>query len=253
MRSSAPRLNIFYRSTGGENTKGRPPYYGKVLALRSFLNAFRHVRERASITFVNDGPMPEERVEFMKKWGEVVPLPGLGNSPSYRETIRMATALPADQLVYFAEDDYLYTEEALIALLAAFDELPTVDYVTLYDHLDRYTRTDDSRSGRSRIYLAGGRHWRTVDSTCMTYGARIARLRSDAWIQRLGTIPRTPRDRTMWRMTQGEKWFFWKLPKRTLIGPVPSLATHMDLNGIAPNVDWDEVAAQIREIRLPGE
>jgi len=257
MSSTAPHLHVLYRSTGGENQKGRPPFYSKTLCLGSFLRAFGRIRDRGSITFVNDGPMPEERTAVMEQWGTVVSLPGLGNSPSYREAIRMATELPDGELVYFAEDDYLYTEWALVKLLAAFDELPTVDYITLYDHLDRYRRKDDIRAGLSRMFLAGGHHWRTVDSTCMTYGARTERLKRDLWIQQLCTVPRTPRDRTLWRMVQGAGLFFWKLPKRRLIGPVPSLATHMDLYGMAPNVDWKKVAEAVAAddplLRMPGK
>ena len=143
----AQHLHIFYRSTGGDNKKDRPPYYSKMLCLRSFLRAFARVRDRASITFVNDGPMPDDRLAVMGEWGTIVSFPGLGNSPSYRETLALALALPPDSLVYFAEDDYLYTEPALEKMLAAFDELPRIDYVTLFDHLDRYLRTDDSRRG----------------------------------------------------------------------------------------------------------
>ncbi len=243
--SSSQPLHIFYRSTGGDNKKNRPPYYSKMLCLMSFLRAFERVRGRAEITFVNDGPMPDDRLVIMERYGKIVSFPGLGNSPSYRETLALAVALPPDSLVYFAEDDYLYTPQALEKLLAAFDEIPAAEYVTLFDHMDRYTRSDDSRRGYSRLYLAGGLHWRTVESTCMTFGARVRTLRSDAWIHRLGTVPKTPRDRTIWRCTQGEKEFFWKFPKRTLVGPIPSLATHMDPEGLAPNVDWEEVAREI--------
>lgn len=251
-KSMAPppsqHLHIYYRSTGGDNRKDRPPYYSKMLCLQSFLRAYERVRHRASITFVNDGPMPDDRLAIMETWGKIVSFPGLGNSPSYRETLAMAVALPDDALVYFAEDDYLYTEPALEKLLDAFDTLPEVDYVTLFDHLDRYTRRDDSRRGYSRIFLAGGLHWRTVESTCMTFGARASKLKRDAWIHRLCTIPKTPRDRTIWRCAQGEKEFFWKFPKRTLIGPIPSLATHMDPEGLAPNVDWERVAGEVGEV-----
>ncbi|MDB5035483.1 MAG: hypothetical protein JWQ98_2724 [Chlorobi bacterium] len=243
--STAQPLHIFYRSTGGDNKKNRPPYYSKMLCLRSFLRAFTEAGSRASVTFINDGPMPDDRLEIMETIGDIVSYPGLGNSPSYRKTLDLALAKPPDSLIYFAEDDYLYTSPAFVKLLAAFDELPRVDYVTLFDHRDRYTRTDDSRRGYSRVFVAGGHHWRTVESTCMTFGARAHRLRSDAWIQRLGTVPNTPRDRVIWRCTQGEKEFFWKFPKRTLVGPVPSLAAHMDPEGLPPNIDWERVAGDV--------
>lgn len=130
-------LRILYRSVGGENPKSRPPYYSKLLCLRSLLRAASRLPHRPHITFVNDGPMPGDRLADMEKWGEVVSLPGVGNSPSYRGVLKLALRLPPDALVYLAEDDYLYTEHALEKLLGALTELPRADYVSLFDHLDR--------------------------------------------------------------------------------------------------------------------
>lgn len=241
------RLHIVYRSTGGDNPKNRPAFYSKMLCLQSFLQAVEVVRGRVRITFVNDGPMPDDRLEVMRQKGEVIGLPGLGNSPSYRKALDIALGTSPESLIYFAEDDYLYSPQAFVGLFDAFDSIPEADYVTLFDHRDRYVRRDDSRRGYSRVYVAGGRHWRTVESTCMTFGARLGRLKKDAWIHRLATIPGTPRDRLLWRLTQGEKWFALKVPKRRLIGPLPSLATHMDPEGMAPNVDWEQVAKSVSE------
>lgn len=238
------QLAVFYRSTGPDRFPRRPAYFDKLTCLRSFLGSVRPVREQVAITFVNDGPVPPERTELMARWGDVVQLPGIGNGPSFRDTLRRALAQPDDAIVYFAEDDYLYVEPAFGRLLDVFREAPWVDYVTLFDHLDRYRRTDDARRGRSRILVAAGQHWRTVESTCMTFGARAHRLRADRGIVHLCTAPRRrPGDRVMWRLVQGIGPFWWKLPKRVLLGPVPSLATHCDTAGLAPVMDWAAVAA----------
>jgi hypothetical protein len=237
------RLVAVYRSTGPDHSRRRPLFFDKLNCLRSFLRAFSRVRSEREVVFVNDGPMPEDRLALMREWGRVVALPGLGNSSSYREALHLALAAPDDAIAYLAEDDYLYDDAALEKMAEAFAELPVVDYVTLYDHLDRYTRVDDARGGLSRVFIAGGHHWRTVESTCMTFGARVSRLRADAWAHRLCTIRRRPHDRPLWRLLQGQHVFFWKFPKRMVAGPVPSLATHMDALQLAPNVDWERAAA----------
>lgn len=242
------QLTVFYRSTGPDRFPRRPPYFDKLTCLRSFLLAFRAVRHRASIVFLNDGPVPEDREDLMRRHGTVIALPGIGNSPSFRRCVESALALRDEAIAYFAEDDYLYLEPALERMMAVFDTVPAADYVTLYDHLDRYTRRDDARGGMSRIAVAGGQHWRTVESTCMTFGARVRRLRSDRWVLRLGTAPKQrPKDRLMWRLLQGQHLFRWKFPKRMLLGPVPSLASHMDTASLAPVVDWEAVARTAAE------
>lgn len=237
------RVTFFYRSTGPDRFPRRPEYFDKLNCLRSFLLAFRHVAPRAAVVFLNDGPVPEEREGLMRRFGSVILLPGIGNSPSFRRCVASALALNDGELAYFAEDDYLYVESAFARMLDVFDTIPRADYVTLFDHKDRYTRRDDARGGYSRLFVAAGQHWRTVESTCMTFGARVRRLRSDAWVLKLGTVPRRrPKDRLMWRLLQGQHLFTWKYPKRMLLGPVPSLATHMDTAGLAPLVDWAAVS-----------
>jgi hypothetical protein len=44
-----------YRSYGGQNTKDRPAYYGKLLALSSLLRAVSNMRRRVEVIFLNDG------------------------------------------------------------------------------------------------------------------------------------------------------------------------------------------------------
>ncbi len=241
------RLHVFYRSTGSDRFPRRPPYLDKLLCLRSFLASYRHVAAEAAITFVNDGPVPEDRLALMRRWGDIVALPGIGNGPSFRHCAALAAALPGDRVAYLCEDDYLHLEPALGRLLEVFDTVPAADYVTLYDHLDRYTRRDDADGGRSRILLAAGQHWRTVDSTCLTFGVRAARLKSDLWIVRACTMKKgRPADHLMWHVIQGRKLFAWKLPKRLLLGPMPSLATHMDTRALGPLVDWTKAAEAAR-------
>lgn len=238
------RLAVYYRSTGPDRFPRRPPYFDKLGCLRSFLLSVRHVKDRLSVTFVNDGPVPDDRAAVMANWGRVVQLAGIGNSPSFRETVRLALEQPDGTTAYFAEDDYLYVEPAFTRFLEVLDEAPWADYVTLFDHLDRYTRNADARGRPSREVDLAGQHWRTVESTCMTFGARVGKLRADRSIVRLCTIPRRrPKDHIMWQMLQGIGPFAWKVPKRTLVGPVPSLATHCDAAGLAPLVDWAGIAA----------
>jgi hypothetical protein len=236
-------LFVIYRSTGPDRFPRRPPYFDKLLCLRSFLLSFRHVGGERRLLFLNDGPVPDDRVALMRQWGSVIELPGLGNGPSFRRAVESALAMPDDTIAYFAEDDYLYLEPALGRVMGVFAAVPAADYVTPYDHLDRYLRTDDARGGMSRVIVAAGQHWRTVDSTTMTFAVRVARLLRDAWVVRLATAPKKrPKDHLMWRLIQGQKHFFWKFPKRMLLGPVPSLATHMDTKGLAPAVDWEAAA-----------
>ncbi len=250
-------LHLIYRSSGGTNRKNRPAFFDKGSALASFLRAVERAPEPKRVVFLHDGAPDEARGGVMREAGELRELPGLGNSGSYREALAAAVGddLPDEDLVYLSEDDYLYLPDAFAALVEAAREIAEASYFTLYDHIDRYRRTDDADGGRSRLFLAGQHHWRTVESTCMSYGARVGALRGDAWIHRRYTKDEIPDDRTIWRFAQGLGRYLWKRPRRILVSPVPTLATHLEIEYLAPGVDWEAEAeaarAWARERGLP--
>ena len=64
---------LVYRSYGGENRKQRPDYYSKVLTLTSFVRAAARL-PAADIIFLNDGPVPGDRLAIMERFGRVIQL-----------------------------------------------------------------------------------------------------------------------------------------------------------------------------------
>lgn len=245
-------LRVLYRSTGPGNRKSRPPFFDKAMCLASFLRSVETV-EGAEIVFLNDGPIPATRLKVMSSTGQVMSLPGLGNSASYRLAVSLATRsqLGHEDLVFLAEDDYLYLPDAFPALLTAAQALPFVSYFSPYDHVDRYRRSDDADRGLSRVFVAGPRHWRTVESTCMTYLARLGALRRDSWIHRAGSRNISPRDRMIWRAVQriGRYRILPRAgagPPHRLVSALPALATHLEDGQLAPMIDWADVAHDIR-------
>jgi hypothetical protein len=243
------RITAFYRTFDGDNNKPRPPYYSKRLAFQSFLLSWRRLPEtdRRLIIVVSSPRVPPSLESLIEAHAdEVRHVIAGGNSQSYRAAFAMSEEVDRDSLVYHAEDDYLYHADAFPELVATADRFPHVDYFTLYDHRDRYTRSDDAHWGhRSVIALGGTRHWRGCESTCMTYAARARTLVHDAYLHQLCSVRPLPHDRFLWRAAQGIGPFWWKFPKRRLMSPMPSLATHLDPDYLAPVVDWTAIAAEV--------
>lgn len=243
-------LHVVYRSSGGGNRKNRPDFFDKDLCLASFRRALTLAGPSVKAVFLNDGPLPEERVEQMAAAGLVVPGEGMGNGGSYRRALDLALERSgAGDLVYLAEDDYLLLPDAFTVLLAATDAIPEADYFTLYDHPDRYRRTDDKDGGRSRVFLGGVRHWRSVESTCLSFAARVSALGEDRLLHLRVAEEEIPDDRALWRNLQGLS-FRGMLPggrpRRLLVSPIPALATHVETEHLSPLVDWDQVARDTR-------
>ena len=182
-------LHVVVRSYGGENQKRRPSYYSKVLTLSSVVRALARVPEAEAI-FLNDGPVPPDRLALMQRAGRVV---SLGEEPAgMRASYRAALALadtegwPDEDVVAFVEDDYLFTEDAFLALVEAVHELVEVSYFSLYgtrpDEADPASRHEHSlprdwvSAPERRV---GERLWFNRASITSTFAARVGALRAD--------------------------------------------------------------------------
>jgi len=145
-----------------------------------------------------------------------------------------------DDLIYLLENDYLHVPDWVARLSElAVSPIPW-DYATLYDHPDKYpgyTDAPDSRRYRhltGRLFCSGTQHWRTTPSSTATYILRGRTYRSDRSILRLGIY-----DYRLFKLLGFVR-------RRTVVSPVPSLATHSMSAYLAPVVAWDELAAALR-------
>jgi len=263
-------IRLVYRSSGKENTKPRPRFYSKSLALASFLRAVDRSDEVVSVVFLNDPPIPRGTLEMMEESGEVLNLSGLTLARSYREavTLPVARGWPPSDIAYLSEDDYLFRPEAFTRLARASRDIPEADYFAFY-------ATPDP-AGR-RLPVSGDLDWRCAESTTSSFGARISTLASDRWLHLLGCRAQGDFDHAICAAYCGRRPYRWnevlpvsggphrlkttaagvvsrtalnlgsyRPPGRTrlLVTEVPSLATHMEEPHLAPGVDWGEVAAE---------
>lgn len=189
-------LRVIYRSYGGENKKDRPDFYDKSLCLASFLRA----AEEAGVApvFINDGPIPENRLRLMREAGEIVPLPGVGMRGSYLAALRRALdgRWNPEDVVWFSEDDYLYRRDALVRLDRAEASLPEAAYFALYATTPEHTvaayegLVAEPRGWRApEPWQVDGQAWVRVQSTTSSFGARIGTLAEDEGIFRFCMVP----------------------------------------------------------------
>ena len=197
MTAARPSLRIVYRSTGAENTKPRPGYYSKMLGLASVLRAADQLPFSPEIVFLNDGEIPGDLTDLMHDHGTVVAVDGGSNRRSFRAAVAREAAMAgteADDVVWFAEDDYLYDPEAFTTLMAAAGEVPDADYFSLYGS----DAVDPAAPGRTAVKRAakgavddpdsrdiGAATWYRAYSTTSTFGVRAPALREDAGLLRL--------------------------------------------------------------------
>jgi hypothetical protein len=136
-----------------------------------------------------------------------------------------------DTMVYFVEDDYIHTKDSLKKMLEGL-HIGGVDYVTGYDHPDKYMPMLQPTID-SQLYLTASCHWRTTPSTTMTFATRAGVVREDYMIYEEYCKTGYPYDDEMFRAL--------KRKGRTLVSAIGGFSTHAEEAWLSPHTDWREV------------
>jgi hypothetical protein len=193
---------------------------------------------------------------------EILHFQGIGNHATFIEQIKILLNQSESELVYFAEDDYLY-DKGFDEMIELIKRRKDVDFVTPYDHPDYYQDRPDPKKPRflvglhnykSRIIFEK-RHWRTVASTCCTFLTTKTVLKETAkylkLYPKLGdygmwlALTKTGLRAALVRRPRLVAKIYASALKQMLVGraynlwaPIPSIATHMVELYLAPGVDW---------------
>jgi hypothetical protein len=246
------QLHIYYRHVhvradrlSRDPNKARPEWFTHETCFRNLLRTLRHDPQahRVKLTIVYDGSMEDFTTDFVapyyarQAYGfEVQFIRGGSDLNSFLITVATAQRAdrPATDLVYFLENDYLHQPGWLSFVFDLYDSGLKFDYVSLYDHRDKYD-SPMYAALTSRLFHAGGRHWRTAPSTCASFILDKATLDACAPVLASGQT-----DYHFFSTLVGEQG-------RVLLTPVPGLATH-SMNGyLSPAIDWARVAAQAQQ------
>jgi len=103
----------------------------------------------------------------------IININGGTGAKSYLRSIEYAKLLKS-KYVYFVEDDYLHRQNWDKILLEGLKEF---DYVTLYDHPDKYKK--EYKNYKSNVRLTKSVFWKEVPSTTDTFACSIKTLKED--------------------------------------------------------------------------
>ena len=247
-------LHIIYRTCGGEDTREehkrhrrhqgdgpapfeRTEWFDKAAYFKSVA---QEIDDAVTITIVYDGDRPRLREYLRRQWVARHParialhqIHVNDNRESLLECYRLADADGASEYLYFLEDDYLHRPGWLRVLREGFTTLPEEAVLTLYDHRDRYRRTDDVTAGQESIRLSASTHWRTAESTTCTWA-----VRRSLWPRIRATVMQGGlRDREVFRSLREQGIRLWQ--------PIPGYSTHDHVRHLSPLVDWRAVRERL--------
>jgi hypothetical protein len=239
--------------------------------LRSLRDSLRGLRTK--IWVLLDG-CPAEYEELFHRYFDarhlvLLRFNAIGNLATFGKQIDILLNQKDAELIYFAEDDYLYLPGQFHKMVDFLVSHHDVDFVTPYDHPDCYRLQLHRHPKWMRIFA--DQHWRTANSTCLTFLTTRATLTKTEKIFR--TYERGNRDASLWlslskegilnpatlaRYVMEDKWLARITVKAWLYGcrqlllgtryrlwvPVPGIATHLDVNGLSPAIDWKQLMQQ---------
>jgi hypothetical protein len=184
------KLHVILRSSGGENTKHRPPGYSKHTALASLIRSVREAGQQTEIVYLNDGEIPGDRARLMRETGEVLSLPAPPrhlDHPRFRLVRSYRTAIglsitrgwPDEDVVYIGEDDWLFRADAFWRLR---DAVPAVEIAEYFAFVGTILEHD------SDIRYVDDCIWQLAYSITSSFAVRIGTLRRDRALHRVGLI-----------------------------------------------------------------
>jgi len=235
------------------------------ICLRSFRRSLGNLR--AKVWVLLDG-CPDEYGELFQKYFAsedlvLVRLPGVGNAKTFLRQIEILMSQQDADLVYFAEDDYIYRPNEFKLMIDFIRSHNDVHFISPYDHSEYY-RMELLRKP-SWIRCFQDRHWRTAATTCLTFLTARSTLQKTKWMFRtyamrnydwslwmsltkmnvfrpIGFCRWLIRDRFLVKVLI-KTWLFGALQivfgkRYRLWSPMPAIATHLDTHRLSAGTDW---------------
>jgi hypothetical protein len=216
---------IYYRMSSVLSVNKPPKFEGDRFriaktCLKTFVKAFEDIKPEIYFMLDKCGKDYLEMIQKICSFKFTYDFTSYGNYASCLKQYILADQ-NKDDILMFVEDDYLWREGIGKYFISAIKEL---GIVSPYDNPDFYI-SEPYRSRKEDIKLINNWHWRTIQSTPMTFGI----TRDKFLLNRKLFDYHGPNDGSLWQEIPDKLWC-----------PIPSFATHFVNNLMAPSVDWSK-------------
>ncbi len=220
-------IYIYYRHCAKVNNIGRPHWFSTFNCFKNFLHTLG-AQDGIKLTIALDG-----EDDFTSSYADYFSLFRTNyycSLPAYRDLLKHIKSIPMDSgdLIYFVENDYLHTDNWIEKTLELFKYYPVMNYVSLYDHQDKYCLPMYDNLV-SKVFITPSHHWRTTPSTCGTF---------------LTTRKIFEEDFDVWFNAEGDHPTFLKLNSergRFVVTPLPGFSTHCMEGLLSPTINWEKI------------
>ena len=225
------KIHIFYRHYNVKDTdnRNRPHWFSYQACYRNLLSTTDTGAANFRINIVYDG----DEYNWIQdcKHHTMYKISAGNDMKSFFETckiIKQDTNIQSEDLIYFLENDYMHVDNWLPKIIELFSSYQGLDYVSLYDHNDKYF-LPMYENLVSKIITTSKHHWRTTPSTCGSFITTKQRFEEDFDI--LSTM-------------EGDhnKWLWLNQNRsRFIFTPIPGLSTHCMEGLLSPTINWNKI------------
>jgi hypothetical protein len=217
-------IHILYRHTEHASGfgKNRPDWFSYEQSLNNILKSIEGI-DFVKFHLLYDGTFTgnDSRIDYIENFV------GGSDWSSYLYALNYAKKLDLkdNDLIYIAENDYAFIQGWPHKIKELYDTYDELHYVTLYDHPDKYNQ-NVYPGLQAYLVTTKSHHWRITPSTTGSVIFSKEILDEDFDIQ-----SSDPSDFRRFQKLTLEK-------NRHVLSPIPSLATHCEVEHLAPAIDW---------------
>ena len=231
-------MHIIYRISDNGYIKNKPNYINNQNCLANASKVFNDCE-----WLVIADSVSEQTKNMINEHQKNINYVNIGHGAgTFRLAMDIALGYGDEEIVYFLENDYLHKNNSSSIIKDAFSTKANCEYVTLYDHLDKYIPAknggnpyiEDDHSEYTRIYLGNLSHYKLVYSTTMTFATKVKYLKEDYNIFQEFTKTNHPYDFYIFTILT-------KKLNRKMLCPIPGYSTHGEVEWLAPLIDWSKI------------
>ena len=231
-------IHIFQRhcnTSSNSVDKERPEWFSREKCLQNLLYTIDD-SEEVKLTIMFDGvPNPDHFIHNYEGLS-IVKIKGGTDGHSFLNVVNYVSELKLNDndIIYFLEDDYMHQPGWIKIMLEGFNSI-NVDYITLYDHKDKYF-LPGYNSLQSKVIATESIHWRTTPSTTNTYACRFSTFK-----KHLG-IHKEYCDLEKGYTRDHDKFIRLWQEGSNLISCIPGYSTHVETPYLSPVVNWELIS-----------
>jgi hypothetical protein len=232
------KIKVFVRhckfSSNSAHKNNRPHYFTREGCFNNLLNT---IDKDCDVTVSFDGNLTESdhflNKDIYKGKFNLFQKKGGNDGSSFLNMIEYVNTLQFDDndIIYFLEDDYFHNIGWTNIVREGFESV-AVDYITLYDHNDKYWYPMYEQL-MSKVICTKNIHWKSIPNTTNTYACLAKTFKRDYHIHKMYC------DLTKGYTRDFDKFMHLTNEGKTLINPLPGYCTHCEMEYMSPVVDWE--------------